>query len=1369
MRNFLLTGVLVLIPALSCAQGTLNGGLLAGGQMGTPFASQNSTIITISDFQSFGDTIRLGHGFFISDSQTLTDALVTVHNSHSQHIATLTDSMSMSDQVYPGLNTDFAAQLPVNWVNPAQPDTDCPSYDLSVTMGGSAVSGYGPYACSQAGLQAFFNDWACNANTPPSSPGNGCSPSNFSSSHYKDACWHLAVPPSCSIVETTYGKTTGDAYGVLVTGKLDPVTYQEPTKWAIVESTQPLPPNRPACSGGVAPNGFYTSISEFGGQRNPGCDGHTLTSDGKPGGSLNDVARMWSIVESGPSGKVPTTNSGILFDQDASINTLGGSSPYVDPVYGPFTWSNHVVLRDLQVSPIPGGSQGGAKGYSPAQPVRASGAVINADYSVNTTTAPTWYGADHVGLERSYIHGWDPGDPGQPSGPCGTGTQATNAQHGWTMSGQASTTDGKNFTWVNGDRIGLTFVPGATITINGSPYTLGPTGVWLTPTTVQPSISDLTFSTSSVVPGTAGTTVSFSLTNPPAQWANGCGDDTISLVAWNANNSWFGNSYLEKSHWVNSESHCISTGFATPGNILFYGLYMECGSAGWFSGGGPADQKGIANDMFIHRSVFSRNPDYRQLSAGAGHSPTLPFGCGTLSGGASLNTCPMNYSVKNTIESKMGERVAFVGVLAEHTWPDAQHGYTWLIDERSISGGGAAGVFDQLGVPLNGTDNVHIQSCWVRDSSGAWTLGLRAGSPGNGGGVSKSMGNLDFFNCVVGNLGEAASWGTGAGEIAEFAGTQQNFYCQMSRLSGVSHAACRPSPLGFDPVPGSVVNPAYPDAVFSLNSTPFSSVVSSSGVVLVSFTSRQDPVTNSPNCTGTNPATGKPGNNFGVVMPNCSVIITNAGGSISTYTLSAGGTGFVSGDVGKILTACLTFASGSCTQQGAAVFKVTSVSGGAVTGMTQQTMGSGYATGTAYILTGNSTGSGAQITPTAVVDWSGTFPIRYAYNNGTQLITNDGSLGDAFDYQPPAGSGYPSGTLCNSVATCGNLQWSIIIPTHAYQVTDIYPGNGVETQDISTFTSGAISDSTCSANGYIVGNSSSTVAYAIPPTAPNGLDVYWNQVGLPDDYPPSTHFCMLGNGSGLPFSIRVHHNTMFGTQPVGWDYAAGTSAQSISNRYHDNLFAFPTGTKPGMGVNLVGLTCTTGEGSHNSGGTAPGDLCMDPQTFAWYRSVMLGRPISNYLSVPGGSGNNSPPSPFTNWASPTPTTAGCLGSSPDPSCLGFAGYLSGNVFPITPCVPSTPFDPNNCPFTARPWSTNFDLTKVELAAGSSYVGGFNYSQFLFDMTSHQWVCPAASYCGPHGPYSEDHVGAFGQSNYTVALNDGMKMGDGGIVTGGSHH
>lgn len=1365
MRRYVLICSLLLAAVECLGQGTLNGGLLSGGQMGRPNTSSSSNVITLSDGQVFGDVIRIGHGFFVTDGQTFTDSIVSSHNSHSQHSASLSDAMSLTDAMSVGHNLDYVAQFPLDYADPTQPDVDCPTYDKSFTLGGSAVSGYGPYTCSQSGLQAFFNDWACNANTPPGSPGNGCAAPNWSASHYKDACWHLAIPPSCTVIDTTYTKSAGTAYGVFATGKIDPVTLQMPTKWAVVESSQPLPPNRPACSGGVAPNGLYTDIPEFGGQRNPGCDGHTLTANGKPGGSLDDVARMWTIEESSniPSGcvipncKIPNANSGIGGDEDTVFNTLGGTSPFIDPVFGPFTWTNHIVLRDMQAMPAPGGSQSGASGYNPATPVRFSGGVINPVYSVNNTFKPAWYGSQYIGLERIYVHGSDAGDPGQPNIICGV-TGPRNSQHGWQMQGQASTTDGQNFVWVNGDRVGITWTVGATVLINGSPYILAQSGVWATSANVQSTISDLTFQTTVVVPGTAGSTVSFSLTNPPAKYAQGCGDDTTSLIAFNANHSWIGNAYLEKNHWAGAESHCISSGFASPGVMFFYAIYLECGSSGLFLGGGAADSKGTANDVFGHRLVFSRDPAYRQFSAGSGTSPTLPYGCGVFSGkSAQLNTCPFSWAIKNSIEAKMGERVLWVGITCENSWPDGQSGFCWLIDERTISGGGAAGVFDSTGAPLNGTDNIHIQSSWIKNSASGWGIGVRSGTPGNGGGVSKFIHNFDIVNSAVGNLSDSLTWGVGNSEIAAWNAGTQNFYrCLMSRISGIAHCAARPIPLAYVPDVKADIVPGWPEAIFSAESTPVSSIVSSSGVVLVQFGARQDPVPNAPNCTGTNPATGQPGDNYGVVWSagSCNFIILNGGGSVSASALTAGGTGYVTADIGKTLTLCLVpLVGGVCSQPGAATYSITSVSGGAITGVSSRSMGSGYAVGTAYDANGGS-GSGAQVTVSTVVDWSGSFPTRFAYNNSVPLSTNDGSTGNSFDYQP--GGSYPSGNLCVDGTTCGNLQWAFVLPTHAYQVTDISPGDGVYTQDVSSFLPGQSTDSSCSGNGYAVGSSSASLLYAISPTAPNGLDVYYSQIGLPDDPASNGHLCIIGNGSGLPNTTRVHHSTFYGNFPVAF-VVGGTTAQAINNSFHDNLFIFPTGTNPGKGTNLIGLACTTGEGSHNVGGTAPGDACFDAATYKWYRSTMVGRPVSNWLSIPGLSGNNSPPTLFTNWAAPLPSTVTCAGASPDPSCLGLSSYLSGVSFPLTPCTPSVPFDPLNCPLSSRPWSTNFSLAKLQLSGGSSYSGGINYSQFVDDNTTHQFTCPSGVYCGPHGPYSEDHAGV--SSNYTIVLSDGQTFSD----------
>jgi len=68
-----------------------------------------------------------------------------------------------------------------------------------------------------------------------------------------------------------------------------------------------------------------------------------------------------------------------------------------------------------------------------------------------------------------------------------------------------------------------------------------------------------------------------------------------------------------------------------------------------------------------------------------------------------------------------------------------------------------------------------------------------------------------------------------------------------------------------------------------------------------------------------------------------------------------GGTSFVAGDVGSTMTA----ATGSAT------FTITSVAGGAITGLDIVNLGSGYTAGTSVNLTGAS-GSGASFTPTNI-------------------------------------------------------------------------------------------------------------------------------------------------------------------------------------------------------------------------------------------------------------------------------------------------------------------------------------------------------------------------------------------------------------------
>ena len=243
--------------------------------------------------------------------------------------------------------------------------------------------------------------------------------------------------------------------------------------------------------------------------------------------------------------------------------------------------------------------------------VHAAKLISVAENPLKTTPPAAIQAVTHFGLDRYYVHGWDPGDPGQPSGACG----------GWTNTGTVTVApDGggvnSTVTFVSGSYFGMTFTVGSLVNIGGTSYTIANTTLTQN---VLNGLSNTSFSIVGTV--TLGSATAFTQSNPPSQYANGCGDDIQNGVIFHCDFCWRQNGYIEKIHWYGNESHASLQGFS-DGPYKDVNNWEEGGSAAYFSGGGPVDQNGgPESDQEIRRNYFGRDLNFRQLTASAGNSP----------------------------------------------------------------------------------------------------------------------------------------------------------------------------------------------------------------------------------------------------------------------------------------------------------------------------------------------------------------------------------------------------------------------------------------------------------------------------------------------------------------------------------------------------------------------------------------------------------------------------------------------------------------------------------------------------------------------------------------------------------------------------
>jgi hypothetical protein len=608
----------------------------------------------------------------------------------------------------------FAA-LPVNWVDNTACNPPGGTYDTEVVLGttnnigpnaaGEAIGQ--PYALTPAGWLDAANNWRDNADNASQTP------------HFSDRWWRIKIPAGTVVHCTAY-----DANNACISlpGKMNGAA--EPTKCLVVESTTPLPTGQIVCSHG---------LPGFGGTRNPGC--------------TTDKASMWKLQMEGTA----LSKEGIEAGTDLAT---------------PTNLANHIVIRDAEITMLPGASQS-RTGVALPQ------ALFYVRHNPLGTRPPTALKTvNYIGLERSYLHGNDAGDSGQPT--TGPSVDASGTCLNWYHSGTVNTanTDGthgsvtltsftKTLTFGNA-AFGSTFTVGSTINIGGTFSGAGSSisgGTNYTISAFDPTASNNVL-TINGQPGTQ-TGVQYLQVNPPSQYTPGCGDDVESAVSFNADNSWMEYNYIEKIHWWQGESHAASYGFDNGPTKIAHN-WMEGGAATLFSGGAPADSAGgPGSDNEIRGNYFGRDLNYRFLTGSSGTSPGAPFGCGPFDGIWNHNTCPFVWEVKNSFESKVGHRNLVDGNIIENSWADSQNGFCVVMSVEAGSGGEAVGIFDPItGLPASYLDNVRFSNNWVRNCpSPVQMIGRGDMNAGNGGGITLPVNNLDFIGTLFSNISDNSQFG----------------------------------------------------------------------------------------------------------------------------------------------------------------------------------------------------------------------------------------------------------------------------------------------------------------------------------------------------------------------------------------------------------------------------------------------------------------------------------------------------------------------------------------------------------------------------------------------------------------------------------
>jgi|HubBroStandDraft_1064217.scaffolds.fasta_scaffold00268_10 hypothetical protein len=1195
----------------------------------------------------------------------------------------------------------FFAALPISWVDNTICNPPGGVYDTTVILGttsnigpndvGEAVGQ--PYALTYEGLLDAMKNWRDNADNASQTP------------HFADQWWLIEIPNG-----TVLSGNTLDANNALISlpGKNNGST--EPAKCLVVDVTAPLPfynvagsvtsgtfsagervlqttSNASATlmntgsfgsfptlqlgpmSGYSSQNNMYTWVGQtsgavftptatpnplmvcgrglpgFGGARNPGC------------ASPNDRASMWTVELEGPTpgAQLTTDGNGIHAGADLSNPSFCPNSPVSGE---PFCWTNHVVVRDVEITAYPGSAQSGAgKAF---YGFKSDGNLYGSN---PCSTATPCIAPDYIGLDRYYIHGWDPGDPGQPSAACSQ----------WTNAGTVTTSvSGGNtlVTYASGSYFGMTFAAGSTTTINGVSQTIIDDG------TLAEGLQNGTQNTQFVISGASlgAGTYSYTQSNPPSKDSagtfsfvygvgapvQGCGDDMVDGVVFETDYGWRQNGYIEKIHWWDSESHASLQGFS-KGPYKDVNNWEEGGSGGWFNGGGPVDQSGgPEDDDEIRRNYQGRDLNYKYLTGATGGSPGPPWGCGPANvahSAAAMSTCPMSWAVKNTMELKLGVRVLVDGNIIENSWADGQTGWDVVTGARTCSGGASCGIFDPVtGLPLTAINNVRFSNNWFRNAPSFATTGAGSNiSPGDGGGISQAQDSMDYINNLGSNINDTNQNGNPNYEWA-YGGTGDKYTCNMSYTGTGPYtilASCLPIQID--------------------NSLHIVKVATdSAGHVQIFIVQRQDPML-CPAGTWSNSVNY----GFGTIVVESAIYYqsllpgnTNNSPSSSPAWWSNVGTSFE--------TAC----------QAAGQTLVIDATSDIPTGWAET-----YTMAQPPGNTSNWNPDGTGLAGT------GTLPVLTT--NETAAIGANQTLCD--------NSGSPT---CAALLDQGS-NVDITFASQGSRILDLNPGAGIYAYN-------------CSTSGYEAGGASGINAYAIAPTAPASLSVYYELAAEPS---ASSATCTVNNIAGFPQNVTIQGNTFL--SPARFAIQSFYSTQHyINNWFFGNVFA------DNDSGHTSDIFCDQGNDEEGTGGTNPANssfACWDQNTLEVYNNQFMGRNCSYWNQQAGTCSMNGSGVAYATAVDPL---AQCTGTS----CANlFPALNTEEEWSTSLC--SAANAPFNCPQMALPWANNFTLTgagSTNSLAGMTggYSQGVNVTQLQTALTQTAYQCPAGANCGMHGPYPD---------------------------------
>ena len=165
-------------------------------------------------------------------------------------------------------------------------------------------------------------------------------------------------------------------------------------------------------------------------------------------------------------------------------------------------------------------------------------------------------------------------------------------------------------------------------------------------------------------------------------------------------------SYISDIHWSTLEAYAVHADY-TPGPLKIVDNYLS--SAGeniLFGGGGGYDNPYVPSDLEVRRNHFFNDPAWFSCGDGGTVQPGQKLANGTICPVCDANHPCNQWSIKNNLEFKSGQRAMITGNVMENNWVSGQNGSSVLFTVRTSGVSGALAVVDDITAQSNILKNV---------------------------------------------------------------------------------------------------------------------------------------------------------------------------------------------------------------------------------------------------------------------------------------------------------------------------------------------------------------------------------------------------------------------------------------------------------------------------------------------------------------------------------------------------------------------------------------------------------------------------------------------------------------------------------------